>query len=124
MAIKGTVKEQIFQKLKNLNNKSGNLYRIAYYNTGYLKDAENFNLVSDDYYEPRGSKKHLALSSAGNFIGSLFYRSYLLVFFSLYLFIYCLAFFLRLLVKLSLRFMRTSFRPGRPSNFNSEKSFL
>ena len=118
------MKEQIFQRLKNLYDKSGRLYRIAYYNTGYLKDAENFNLVSDEFSETNDFKKHLVLNSTGNFIGALFYRFYLLVFFSLYLFIYSLTFFLKLLVKLSLRFIRTSFRPGRPSNFNSEKSFL
>ena len=85
MKSKDTMNGRKLQKMWNLTGKSHNLQHIAYYNSGYLSDAENFNLyVVNEKIEGNYSNKRRFILWLDKIMCHLLYRLSLIIFFSIY----------------------------------------
>lgn len=57
MKHKDTMRDSIIRFVRNITSKQHNLQYIAYYNEGFLIDAENFNLIENEINDPNKNQK-------------------------------------------------------------------
>ena len=106
MRSKDTMNDRMFLRVWKLTRKPCSLQRVAYYNNGFLRDAENFNLVENETKNPNNLNKNSFFIIAPRIIGNIFYRYYLIVFFVLYFLMWSLGFILKWAHGLSLRLLK------------------
>lgn len=123
MRSKDTMNDRMFIRVWKLTRKPCSLQRVAYYNNGFLKDAENFNLVENETKNPNNFKKNSLLIIDTGIIGNIFYRYYLIVFFVLYFLVWSIGFILKWVHKLSLRLLKIPFEVQPLNSIKSEKLF-
>ena len=123
MKFKDTMNDRMFIRVWKLTRKPCSLQRVAYYNNGFLRDAENFNLVENETMDPNNFKKNSFLIIAFDIIGNIFYRYYLIVFFVLYFLGWSLGFILKRVHKLSLRLIKIPLEIQTLNSIKSEKLF-
>ncbi len=72
MKPKGTMNDRMFLRVWKLTRKPCRLQRVAYYNNGFLRDAENFNLVENETMDPNNFKKNSFFTIISGIIGNIF----------------------------------------------------
>ena len=123
MKFKDTMNDRMFIRVWKLTRKPCSLQRVAYYNNGFLRDAENFNLVENETTDRKNFKKNSFFIIASGIIGNIFYRYYLIVFFILYFLVWSLGFILKWVHNLSLRLIKILLEVQPLNSIKSEKLF-